>query len=78
MVLKQEMLKKIVNEIDWGEEQEMPMSQGWAINKVIKLYKIPAIRWGYSNNYIGVETKKQYMIWKDKGGHLEFCGVVNK
>jgi hypothetical protein len=56
----------------------MPMSQGMAINRVIKEHKIPARAWGYSGSAIGVETKKQKILWRDKGVHLEFLGIVNK
>jgi len=64
--------------IKFGREQSLPMSPGMAIKSVIKEYKIPAIAWGYSGSLIGIETKKQIMIWRDKGTHLEFKGLINK
>lgn len=54
------------------------MSQGMAIKKVIQTYKIPAQKWGYSGSAIAVETKKQKILWRDKGTHLDFLGIVNK
>ena len=74
--------KKTLNsyrsEIKWGTKRELPMAPGMAIKSVIKQYRIQAIRWGYSGSLIGVETKKQIMIWRDKGTHLEFKGLINK
>lgn len=64
--------------IKFGREQKLPMSQGMAIKGVIDEYKIPVIAWGYSGSLIGVETKRQIMIWRDKGTHLEFKGLINK
>ncbi len=64
--------------IKWGREKSLPFAQGYAINEVIKQYKIPVIRWGYSFDIIGVETKKQYIFWRDRGGELEFKGLINK
>lgn len=72
-------LKKHINSIKWTtQKKKLPFSQGFAINFLIKRYKINAIRWGYQNNLIGLETKKQYLIWKDAGSSLEFLGIVNK
>ena len=64
--------------IKFGKEQKMPLSQGMAIKRLIEEYKIPAIAWGYEGSLIGIETKKQIMIWRDKGTHLEFKGLINK
>lgn len=71
-------LESYRNEIKFGTENNLPMSQGMAINSVIKEYQIPAIAWGYSGSLIGVETKKQIIIWRDKGTHLEFKGLIDK
>lgn len=68
-------LKQLIKKIKWGKEKEMPFSQGWAINKVIKKYKIPAKKWGYDYDVIGVQTKKQRMLWRDAGTKLEFLGL---
>jgi hypothetical protein len=77
-VKSQEYLKKIIREMKFGQEKTMPMAQGYAINEVIKRYKIPAKAWGYSGSAIGVETNKQKILWRDKGTHLDFLGIVNK
>jgi hypothetical protein len=72
-------LEKYNNEIRWGTEKKTGFSQGWAINHVIKTYDIPAVEWGYSpSGAIGVGTKTQRMVWKDKGMSLEFQGIVKK
>jgi len=71
-------LRKYVKQVKWGTQKSMPFSQGWAINKVIEEYKIPAKKWGYYVDIIGVETKKQFIFWKDGGSELEFLGLVNK
>jgi hypothetical protein len=54
------------------------MIPGNNINTLIAHYKIPAIKWGYSGSLVGIETKKQIMVWRDKGSHLEFLGLTNK
>ena len=64
--------------IKWGTERSLPAGQGMAIQSVIREYKIPAIRWGYYGSLIGVETKKQIIIWRDRGTHLDFKGVIDK
>ena len=72
------------NEIDWFDINHLyggkgvPFSQGIIADTVIKQYKIPAIRWGYNGSLVGVETKKQIMIWRDKGAVTEFKGIINK
>lgn len=66
------------NEINWGKEKSLPFMQGNAINTIIKEYRLPAIRWGYSGSLIGIETEKQYLIWRDKGHALEFKGIIEK
>ena len=56
----------------------MPMSQGSLINELMKRYKMPAVAVGWHFDLIGIETKKQFMIWKDIGSHAEFLGLINK
>jgi hypothetical protein len=74
----QKTLESYKNKIVFGTEQSLPMGQGYAINSVIKEYNIPAIAWGYHGSLIGVETKKQFIIWRDRGTHLEFKGIIDK
>lgn len=72
-------LKRHVKAIRWIKQRKrLPFSQGFAINFLIKRYKIPAIRWGFKGSLIGLETKKQFLIWKDMGSSLSFMGIVNK
>ena len=78
MAKSQEYLKKVLREIKFGQEQSLPMSQGLAIKEVIKRYKIPAQKWGYSGSAIGVETKRQRILWRDRGSHLDFLGIIDK
>ena len=77
MVLKQASLQSLSKKVKWGTEKKMAFSQGFAINTVIKRYKIPAIKWGHSFNVIGVETNKQQMFWRDNGGELVFLGLLD-
>jgi len=78
MAKSQAYLKKVIQEIKFGQEQSLPMSQGLAIKEVIRRYKIPAQEWGYSGSAIGVGTKKQRIVWRDKGTHLDFLGIIDK
>lgn len=79
MVKTQAYLKSLVKKVRWTTQKtNLPMSQGWAINELIKLYRIPAKSWGWAGSTIGLETNKQYLFWKDNGGELEFLGLVNK
>ncbi len=71
-------LKSYKSKIKFGTKKELPAIPGMNINGVIKQYKIPAIAWGWSGSLIGVETKKQYIFWRDFGTHLEFKGLLNK
>ena len=72
-------LQAYSRKVKWGKHKSMPMMPGEAIKFVIKHYKIPAKRWGYlpGSSIIGVETNKQQLFWMDKGGHLEFKGLLN-
>lgn len=78
----QSYLKGIIKKIKWVKlpSSNIPMSQGLALKKVIDTYKIPAKKVGYSGRYsqIGVETNKQFILWEDKGTHLNFLGLVDK
>lgn len=78
--LSPDKLKTIDKKIEWSTEKNLPLSQGSAIKEVISRYKIPAIQWGYvgTGAFIGVETKKQKMFWRDKGAELQFLGILNK
>ena len=70
------------NKIKFGREKSLPLMQGEMINLLIKKYKIPAcfksVKWGYHLDLVGIETKKQFMIWRDCGSHAEFLGLINK
>jgi len=78
--LSPDKLKTIDKKIEWSTEKNLPFSQGSAIKEVIARYKIPAIKWGYvgTGQFIGVETNKQKMFWRDKGSELQFLGILNK
>jgi len=78
MEKSQAYLKEVLKKIKLGTEKSLPMSQGFALNKIIQKYKIPAKKWGYSGSAIAIETKMQKILWRDKGSHLEFLGIVNK
>jgi CRISPR/Cas system-associated exonuclease Cas4 (RecB family) len=78
MAKSQAYLKQVLREIKLGQEQSLPMAQGMAIKEVIKRYKIPAKRWGYSGSAIAVQTNKQKILWRDRGTHLDFLGIVNE
>ena len=71
-------LKNYNNKIKYGNEKSLPMCQGMAINSLMKEYKIPAISYGYHFNLIGIETHKQFLMWRDLGYGLEFLGIINK
>lgn len=58
--------------------ENIPFSQGSLIKKLIDTYKIPAIRIGYHQDHIGIETKAQFILWRDCGTHAEFMGLINK
>ncbi|MBL7105663.1 MAG: hypothetical protein ISS18_15160 [Bacteroidales bacterium] len=71
-------LRSYKNKIKYGKKKHMGFSQGWAINYLIKRYKIQAIAWGTHIGIISIETKKQYLFWRDMGHSLEFKGILNK
>ena len=66
------------DKIGYGTQQKLPMSQGSMMNEIAKTYKIAAIRWGYHQDLIGLETKLQFLLWRDCGSHAEFLGLINK
>lgn len=79
MVLKQSLLKSRLKKVKFtSKKKDLPFSQGYAINYLIKRYKINAIKWGWGNSTIALETKKQFLLWEDKGSSLEFLGLINK
>jgi len=69
---------KYVKLVKFGTENSLPAMQGMAIKAVIEEHKIPALKWGYYFDVIGIETKRQFLFWKDHGGHLSFLGLVSK
>jgi len=71
-------LQKYRKLIKFSTDKEGPMMQFSNINFLVNRYKIPAKKWGYHQDLLGIETKKQVMIWRDAGGHLEFLGLINK
>lgn len=71
-------LKDLINQIPFNTEKDLPFSQGYAIIEVIKKYEIPAIAWGYTQDLIGVETNRQYILWRDEGWRLVFLGLMDK
>jgi len=72
-------LKQRIKKIKWTSKTTgLPFSQGFAIKELIKRYGIPARRWGWYGSTIGVETKNQFLLWRDYGWKLEFLGLVNK
>jgi hypothetical protein len=77
-IVKPTTLLKYIKSITFGNEQKLPFMPGSRINSLIEHYKIPAIQWGYEGSLIGIETKKQFMIWRDKGYCMEFKGLMNK
>lgn len=59
---------------------KMPMSPGILIQELIKRYKMPALAVGYNPRmgHVAVETKKQFVLWRDNGVGAELLGVINK
>lgn len=76
--VKDSTLQNYKAQISWTTDKKLPFSQGYTINALIKEYQIPAIRWGYDGSLIGLETKRQYLFWRDLGTSLEFKGLINK
>ena len=76
--MKEARIKYYIDKIDWGEHETLPMMPGEAIKAVIKEYNMPAKAWGYFHNVIGIETKKQQILFKDDGTGISFLGLYNK
>ena len=57
---------------------KMPMSQGILIQELIKRYKLHPVAIGYHFDHIGIETGKQFILWRDTGVGAEFMGLINK
>lgn len=75
---KKSTLENYKSKIKFTTKKNLPFSQGYAINALVKNYKIPVKKWGYDGALIGLETNKQYLFWRDIGGELEFKGLLNK
>lgn len=71
-------LKECISQIPFNNEKDLPFMQGYAIIEVIKRYEIPAIACGYTQDLIGIETEKQYIVWRDEGWRLVFLGLMDK
>jgi len=58
----------------------MAMSPGLMIKHIIENYKIPALSVGfdYRSCTLGIETKKQFILWRDCGSHAELLGLIQK
>lgn len=79
--VNEETLKKYNEKIEYHllqQKPKMPMSQGFLINEVIQRYKIPAIAVGWHFDHIGVETPKQFILWRDTGVGAELLGIIEK
>ena len=75
----QKTLQKYNDSIPYGTQKKLPMSQGSVLNDVVKRYNITnAVRWGYHLDFIGIETPKQFLVWRDCGAHVEFLGIIDK
>jgi len=59
---------------------KLPMSPGILIQELIKRYKIFPQRVGYNPlmGHVSIETKKQFILWRDNGVGAEFLGLINK
>lgn len=76
--VSQKTLINYKNKIPFGNLTSGPMVQVMAINELIKRYNIPAKKLGWSFDLIGIETEKQFLLWRDQGSHLEFLGIIEK
>lgn len=74
----QDTLKRWNMRIPYGTPDKLPMSQGSVMNEIIKTYKLHPVRWGWYQDLIGLETEKQFLIWRDTGVGAEFQGIINK
>ena len=79
MVKTQQYLKQRIKKIKWtNEPSKLGFAQQLAVKKLIDHYGIPAKKIGSYMSTIGLETKKQFLLWRDKGYEYEFLGLVNK
>jgi hypothetical protein len=74
----QETLKLYNARITYGTPEKLPMSQGSLMNEIIKKYKIHPTQWGWHQDLIGLETHRQFLVWRDNGVGAEFLGIINK
>ena len=79
----QKTLKQYNKNIDYQKLEpslKMAMSPGLMIKHMIKHYKIPALAVGHDcrTGNIGIETKKQFVLWRDCGSHAELLGLIQK
>lgn len=70
-------IRELAKQIEWGTQKSLPMCQGMAIQAVIERYNIPAKEWGYHFDKIGVKTNKQMIFWKDTGIGVSFIGIID-
>lgn len=68
-------IDEILKNVIWIKTQKAPFMQGWAINFLLKKYKIKAQKIGYSQMFIIIVTKNQMILWEDKGTKLVFIGI---
>jgi len=79
----QKTLKQYNKNIDYQKVEpglKMAMSPGLMIKHIIENYKIPALSVGfdYRSSTLGIETKKQFILWRDCGTHAELLGLIQK
>jgi len=79
----QKTLKQYNKNIDYQKVEpglKMAMSPGLMIKHIIENYKIPALSVGHDcrSGNIGIETKKQFILWRDCGSHAELLGLIQK
>ena len=74
-----ETLKRYHKKINYQNlDAEFPFSQGYLLKYLREHYKVPAIRAGYAGDLVSLETKRQFIIWRDTGVGAEFIGLINK
>jgi len=74
-----EVLKNYNSKITYGTQKKLPMSQGCMLNEIVAKYKITnAIKWGYHFDILGIETPKQFLLWKDCGSYAQHLGIIDK
>ena len=74
-----ETLKRYHKKINYQNlDAEFPFSQGYLLKYLREHYKVPSIRAGYAGDLVSLETKRQFIIWRDTGVGAEFIGLINK